>query len=1788
MSDFMDDEASVSSGSEDASDDEQKKPDKKKKSKKQAINSDSEDSDEEEEEEDDDDKIREEMKDLINDEEEEEEGPASEDEKKEDSDIDDQLEEDDYDLIEENLGIKVQRKRKHTRIRVLSDDEDSDKDDEPEAKKGKETIANQIFEGDDDDLPDTQMEETSQQEPEEKFGELEESEEESDVDDFIVDDEGQPISKTKKKKHIIHTDSALQEAQDIFGVDFDFADFDQYGSEYEEDELEEEYEEEMEGEEGTVKPKKKTSKKRAKKSIFEVYEPSELEKAHLTDVDNEIRTTDMPERFQLRGIPVLPTEEGELEEEAEWIYKHAFCTQPLSSQDQDGGEGQSYYNRKGPSTVVKIKEALHFMRNDQLEVPFIAFYRKEYVNPELNIKDLWKVWQWDEKWTQLRSRKKNLVRLFEKMQQYQFELIDPEKPLPSHFRSLTSDDIERAKNIQSMEEYKDVYQHFLLYYGADIPKMKNAEKKKKKTKPVKEKEPEKDVEVEGDGEKEEGETEEGEEEKKAKEPEEEEEEEEDNTVHLKQATRKTGYTLCCENGLAEVACKFGLTPEQFGENLRDNYQRHEVEQYPLKPLDVAKDFIVGVFNTEEDVLKGARHVVAMQIAHDPLVREVVRETFFERATIDCRPTKKGIKMIDEAHPCYTCKYLRHKPTSDLQNEQFLKMVMAEEDQLLTMDIGLHDKDAYFDDIKQLFYRDEFSSLVQEWNNQRSLALERALKVILFPQMAKELKTKLIQEAKDGVVQSCARKLYNWLKVAPYQTDQPDLDDDDDDYSKGLRVLGIGFAPDRETAAFGALIDGDGEVTEYIRLPHLLKMKGGFREMDSKQKREDLEKLKDFISTKKPHVIAVAADSLPAKNIIEDLQELVTELEQEQQMAPINVELVDNELALIYECCNKAESDFRDYPPLLRQAISVARRLQDPLIEFAQMFNTDEDILCLKYHPLQDQVSKDDLLNALNLEFVNRVNEVGVDVNRAVAHSHTSHLVQFVCGLGPRKGAYLLKILKQNNARLENRTQLVTLCHMGPKVFINCAGFIKIDTNSLGDSTDAYVEVLDGSRVHPETYDWARKMAVDALEYDDTAEDANPAGALEEILESPERLKDLDLDAFAEELERQNYGNKHITLYDIRAELNHRYKDLRTPYRPPSEEERFNMLTKETPQTFYIGKLIMCRVNGFAFRKPHGDQLDQANPVRNDETGLWQCPFCMTNDFPELSEVWSHFDAGSCPGTVVGVKVRLDNGCRGFLPNRNISDKHVTNPEERVKNGMILHSRITKINIERFEVEVTCRTSDLVDKEGTWRPAKDRYYDIELEEADMKKEDDKKKLQARQTYIKRVIVHPSFHNIDFRTCEKLMANMDQGEVIIRPSSKGADHLTVTWKVTEGVYSHIDVKEDGKENAFSLGQSLLIGNDEFEDLDEIIARHIQPMAAFARDIINFKYYKEVEGGKRENIEKILIEEKKKGPSKIPYYFSVAKELPGKFMLSYLPRTKPKHEFVTVTPDGMRYRGQVFHSLNSLIKWFKEHFRDPPPGTPASTRTPLGLAATPSINLHGVDAATLRQAAAGLPSNIYSTLAQVAGATPRATPQIGSTPQSYQTARNFAGGYSGGYNLQPTATPLLTPMMTPSYHTSQGLGTTPLYQPTPRTSNWPGNTPRQQASATTPRVHPATTPRQQPGLTPRQQPGITPRQQPGLTPRQSGMTPRHSHSHTSTTPRQSGATPTRTHGSSSGSTPSGRTPTHSSRSSSKAATVTDWAKAAEMWAKKRANQGYKTPQSDVGSTTPAGDSTPLIDER
>nr|CAD7428568.1 unnamed protein product [Timema monikensis] len=1480
MADFLDSEADET----EEEDDEVEGYHKKKSKRIKAMDS------EEEEEEDDEERLREELKDLIDDapidesdgEDSDASGGSKKRKKSDDEDFDDRLEDEDYDLIEENLGVKVERKR-FKRLRRI-EDEESEEEQDDQVEGARDAIANELFDDgsdhDEDRVSDKGRPEVERFEDEDEEGDY------SDADDFIVDDDGQPISDKRKKRKPIFSDAALQEAQDIFGVDFDYDEFEKY-DEFDEDEDEEDDYDVEEGDEEAEKrrkPKKPARKKPTKKSIFEIYEPSELKRGHFTDLDNEIRNTDIPERMQLRDFPVTAVPDGseELEEESEWIYKQAFCKQSISVQDGHSSHEARERAKKGPQTIGKIKKALEFIRNQHFEVPFIAFYRKEYVQPELNINDLWKVYKYDEKWCQLRSRKDSLINLLEKMRDYQAEQImkDPDAPIPDNLRVMKEEDLDRLRMVQTSEELKDVHTHFLLYYAQDIPIMQEAWRAKQREAAREAKRNKRrNAVVEGE------EGVEGEE--PPPNPEEEEPEATDEPPEpetLKHAARSGPYSMCKKANLDGLAKRFGLTPEQFGENLRDNYQRHEVDQEASDPLDVAKEYISNKFTNEEDVLRAVKFMVAMQLSRDPLVRKCVRETFFERAKVDVIPTKKGIKEIDENHPCYSMKYLKNKPVRDFVGDQFLKLVMAEEDKLLTITIsemieGLMTSQSYADEVKNLYYRDEFSKNVQEWNNLRGEIVELALTRFLLPDLRKELKTNLLTEARESVLKMCCRKLYNWLKVAPYTVEFTEEDDEEWDTSKGLRVMGLAFVPDYSQAAFACIVGPDGDVTDHLRLPHVLKRKNSFREEEKLQKEADLLALRMFISQKKPHVICVGGEARDALMIAADLKDIVAQLVEDDQFPSISVEICDNELAKVFANSIKGE----------------------------------------------DQLTREELLEALYLEFVNRTNEVGVDVNLAVQQPYTANLVQFVCGLGPRKGQALLKTLKQSNQRLENRTQLVTSCHMGPKVFINCAGFIKIDTNSLGDSTEAYVEVLDGSRVHPETYEWARKMAVDALEYDD--EDANPAGALEEILESPERLKDLDLDAFAEELERQGFGNKSITLYDIRAELNHRYKDLRSPFTSPNPEEMFDMLTKETPETFFIGKMVLGTVIGITHRKPQGEQLDQANPVRNDETGLWQCPFCLKNDFPELSEVWNHFDAGGCPGQATGVRLRLDNGISGYIHIKNLSDKRVNNPEERVHHGQSIYCRIIKIDVERFSVECISKSSDLADKNH--EPPKDPYYDTEAEERDKKVEEDGKKLKQRQTYIKRVIVHPSFHNISYQEAEKIMAQMDQGEVIVRPSSKN--------------------------------------------------------------------------------------------------------YPGKFMLSYLPRTRCRHEFITITPEGFRFRQQMFDSLGLLFRWFKEHFRDPIPGTPstprnmATNRTPYH---TPSINIAGMNPEAIHRVAQNLPNHMLHSLSQVASQ----TPHYPHTP---------GGGYGASMHTYPN-TPYTpsgqTPFMTP-YHTPHASQTPRYGQQTPQ---------------------------------------------------------------------------------------------------------------------------------------------------
>lgn len=1550
MADFIDNEASEASTSEeeDLDDDEEYGTKSRSKSKKRSSkkrgkirdiidSSDEEDEDEEEEEE--------ELKDLINDEEEEEDGQSSDEDgagtKRSHEDDDDgssSLEEEDIELIEENTGVRIEKRKKFKRIKALSED---DSDEEPDEAK---QIANKLFA--DSNLLESDDEEVSKQRrrPAEHDMRLDLDEDDSDSEDnFIVDDNDQPIHKKPKKKGVKYTDSAMQQAQEVFGVDFDFEDLDDDGYE-ENEEYDDDYDDEDET--GEVRQRRKRA---GRKTIYDVYEPAELERSHMTNFDLQVRTKDEPERFQLRSVPVTSADDDELEQESEWIFKTAFDQPTISIQERNC---EPIAGKRSEVIKPEIRYALNCIRNEKLEVPFIAAYRREYV-PSISTNfddtnDLWTIYNFDEQWCKLQTGKKTIAKLYNDMRDYINK--QPDDP---RIRKVVDTDLERVLHIKDFHELEDCRLHFQLYYSAIVPEMKleslgkKIEEQKaarKEASQAKEKADEEvdDEEVQED--KDEDDEEETEEEKLFK-----------RLSKFKISSGRDNYQRCRLDHIGSLVEKFGLSPSQFGENLRDDYQRNNVAQHYTRPLDEAANYVKpgSRFQSRDAVLKAAIYMFSREISCDPLVRQTVRKFYFENAVINVRPTTIGMKEIDENHPCYRFKFLTNKPVSRLEGEQFLHLINAEKDKLLdvkfsieaipsdTSDSRRQAVSPYYESLKALYYSDFSSIVTKEWNDTREEAVRSAMDKHLLPCIEKQLREKLTKEAQDKIIKKCCDKLKNWLNVAPYAPANAFDDYEDFELRTGTRICGFTFDPDGEAPCFAAIIDAEGELVDHVRLPffNLRKRPDRMNATERENHAKDIAKFKQFMINKKPHAVALAAETIQTKYICQELAQILDELREHDGLPLIPIEIVDNELSNVYMNLKRATEEFVDFPPLLLQAISNARRLNDPLSEYAKLCGPDDDIICLRFHNLQDELPKEEFLINLQQQFITRTNAVGVDPNRAIAHPHTANLVQFIAGLGPRKSTHLLRSIKKSSTggQLVSRQQLVKELGMTSIIFINCAGFIKLDTDSLRDYyPDEHITPLDSTRIHPQSYGLAKKIASDALDYEEGASDETTANSIEEILDCPEKLDDLDLGAFARELDEvQNQGKKGYTLQSIREEFQCRYKDHRDSYKAPSQEEIFAMLTKETPDTFYHGKLITCQVFQIPRKKLVASQLDAANPVRIDETNLWRCPFCMRGDFQDLGVVWHHFDTGDCPGYAIGVKCRLDNGLFGFVPTKFLSDKEIADPSERVTIGQTIHARVIKIDTDKFSCDLTCRTSDLIDEDCKLKPPKDDFYD-DVAEKTMKRElETKSRRSVRRPYCKRVIVHPAFENIDYKTCEKKLQDMEQGHAIIRPSSAGQNYLTVSWKVVDNINQHINIREEGKDNAFSLGHQLFIDNEAYEDLDEIIARYIQPMASFARELSNYKYFLKLPEGISEDkfLEEKLYIEKSISPC-FPYRFCASRKMPGKFLIAYMPKNKPRIEYLTVTPKGYRFRKLYFKNLTSLIKWFKENWNKLPQVYPTIT--------------------------------------------------------------------------------------------------------------------------------------------------------------------------------------------------------------------------------------------------------------
>ena len=319
-----------------------------------------------------------------------------------------------------------------------------------------------------------------------------------------------------------------------------------------------------------------------------------------------------------------------------------------------------------------------------------------------------------------------------------------------------------------------------------------------------------------------------------------------------------------------------------------------------------------------------------------------------------------------------------------------------------------------------------------------------------------------------------------------------------------------------------------------------------------------------------------------------------------------------------------------------------------------------------------------------------------------------------------------------------------------KILLNAAGFLRIahkpesKPSKNRHSSDEVQDPLDNTRIHSEDYDLARKMATDALELDEEdAHDEHPSYVVSLIMQDPDnerKLSELNLDEFAISMYEANEDRKRHTLNVIREELLRPFAEKRSPFPPIKPWEVLTMFSGETPRTLGMGLIISILVVG------------------------------VKDNF---------------------VYVQLDSGIDGVINAQYLTDQGAP-PKEVVKKGQMIQGVIidVKLNLlaDQFLVELSSRPHDMATGDADFRLVQpDEHWNTSRADRDTELLARKKRAEVDKT--RRVIKHPNFHNFNSAQAETYLEKQQRGDVVIRPSSKGIDHLAVTWKVDDNLYQHI---------------------------------------------------------------------------------------------------------------------------------------------------------------------------------------------------------------------------------------------------------------------------------------------------------------------------------------------------------------------------------------------------------------
>ncbi len=517
--------------------------------------------------------------------------------------------------------------------------------------------------------------------------------------------------------------------------------------------------------------------------------------------------------------------------------------------------------------------------------------------------------------------------------------------------------------------------------------------------------------------------------------------------------KRTKATIAKERGLEKLAISIM------------NYDIEDINSEAKKYIDKEKDV-----QNEDEAIKGALDIIAEIISEDASLRKTIRRIALNDGVISC-------KGSTDEKSVYDMYYSYSEKVKTMASHRVLAINRGEKEKFLKVKLELNE-DLIIDKVKTIHVKNKSNKL----SNYIEQAIDDSYKRLIFPSIEREIRSYLTEKAQERAIKVFGENIKKLLLQPPV---------------KGNVVMG--FDPAYRTGCKIAVVD---ENSKLLDTTTIYPTKPQNNEEGSKKV------LIDLINKYNVSIIAIGNGTASRESEM-FISNLIKEIDKD-----VKYIIVSEAGASIYSASSLATEEHPDINVSIRGAISIARRLQDPLAELVKI-----DPQHIGVGQYQHDINQKRLGSVLEGVVEDSVNAVGVDLNSA-----SYSLLERVAGIS-KSVAKNIVLYRDEVGEFKSRKELKKVKRLGPSAFVQCAGFLRIDDSE---------NMLDNTGVHPESYDICKKL-IKRLGY--TIDDIKNR----KIEDIEDKIKDLGIENLSLEL---NVGI--LTLKDIISEI-------KKPGRDPREE-----------------------------------------------------------------------------------------------------------------------------------------------------------------------------------------------------------------------------------------------------------------------------------------------------------------------------------------------------------------------------------------------------------------------------------------------------------------------------------------------------------------------------------------------------------------------------------------------------------------------------------------------------------